>query len=99
MRDNPLDARVKSLVGAMNQQAKFMRGFSRGVTPFNSEKLTPEQQRAIYQDPTRMFPGQEFPPDPELAANMARQQMVQSMGPVDYVKWVEKMEQGRVSGS
>ncbi len=98
MTDNPLDQRLRNLLSAAEGARERMRSMSRGVKPFNSVKLSSEEEDYLYDNPTKMFPGEEFPPDPAAANEMARQHQIQRMGPVEYVRWVEtKVGERRVS--
>ena len=86
MRKNPFDKQVDNLVGAMKGAEKGMDKFSENVRPFDSVKLSDQEEAQLYDYPTDFFPGT------PLTIQEARLDLVEKLGPIEYTRWVMKME-------
>lgn len=90
MKVNPFDQQRTHLVAGMKQASKQINAFAKDVTPYNSVKLKPEEERQTFTEPWRLFPGEVSMIMPELGhltAAEAYSKALASMGPVKYVKW------------
>ena len=93
MKSNPFDQQRANLVDAMKSERERLRSMSRDVEPYNSVKLSDEEEARLFAEPWRMFPGEPSvvdPASPHLTAAEAYQRTLDAMGPVKYVEWWDK---------
>lgn len=90
MRDNPFEESVTNLVDGMKAQQKALSSYSKDVKPYRSVELSPEEERRVFIEPWRLFPGEDSMIQPglgRLTEPEARAKALVQMGPVKYVKW------------
>lgn len=93
MRENPFEQDVKNLVDTMRADSNALRESARDVKPYRSVKLSPEEERRIFLEPWRLFPGEDSMTQPglgHLTAAEAYSRALVEMGPVKYCEWWDK---------
>jgi hypothetical protein len=84
-RENPLDAARKAMAQAYSEAKGAIRKNLEGTTPYNSVKLSDEDERMLYDFPERILPGGVGD------RGMARQLLKDTLGAELYAKWIRKM--------
>jgi hypothetical protein len=93
---NWLDGALDMVVDAMNDGGNRIDKLSQDQAPFDSVKLTPDEENLIYDNPSVLYPDET---DPEtglpLTNAQAAQKLLQEKGAVEYVRFVTEMEKRR----
>lgn len=93
--DNPYDQVLGDMVGQMHDISNDLKETFKNVRPFQSVQLKPDESLFLYDHPAQhpMVAGEM---DPTLGTPLtnaqAAQSLLQKLGPVQYVKWVETNE-------
>lgn len=93
---NPFDAQLSRLTGEMQKFDGYLEGLTRDTRPFDSTELSDEEEALMYAHPSTLFDGEinEQTGMPYSDAEAA-QRLLDEMGPVEYVRWVEGLEKRR----
>jgi hypothetical protein len=85
-----MDDALNSLVQEMtNLNAEFAK-YSKGVTPFQTQKPTPEEDRMLFENPAALYENEVNQNTGQPYTNAeAAQRMLAEWGPQRYVDWVD----------
>lgn len=89
MKDNPLDAEVKAMAEALAESIDEDARASDPVKPFDSVKLSDEEEMHLYE-----YPSGFYPKEPMTNAEAAKR-LLTEWGPERYVDWADRMEPKR----
>lgn len=103
--DNPFEDIRTALVQEMGQLSDEWRSMSKGVQPFDTEKMSPEEDRFIFENPRAVYENYTHPETGQQPSNAQSAQLlldggilinqqgnpekVYGMGAQRYVQWVE----------
>lgn len=92
-RRNPWDGVLDTIERSMRASGGYLDRLSEGVEPFDSRALSAEEELLVYRNPAAFYPDATdeqtgLPPTNARAAEW----LLDDMGPVEYVAWVERME-------
>ncbi|MCR4341038.1 MAG: hypothetical protein NUW01_14245 [Gemmatimonadaceae bacterium] len=95
-RSNPFDNQADFMTAEMEKIQGYLETMGKGVQPFNSQKLSPQEEDLMYDHPSTLFSGEtNQQTGAPYTDTEAAQELFQQMGPVEYVKFVEGVHNRR----
>lgn len=74
----------KAMAAAYAKDRDALASSQAGIAPYNSTKLSPDEEAMAYQFPERLFP------KTPMTRDQARIQMKQTMGAAEYVAFIKR---------
>lgn len=99
-RRNVFDKQAEYMAHQMDKFSGYLETLSEDVEPFDSQQLSPDEEDLLYDHPSTLF-GDEVSVETgmPLSDAEAAQQLLEQMGPVEYVRFVEGVAKRRAKGA